>query len=106
MVDLVDPDKIEGIVGIERDLKIHYGRAVSSEEMFYILHSWSCRANSRGIRLCQFSIALDDYGIDEAVWRGRFDQPVVLGIVDGRLVPEEKSDHPPRGNISSSPKGR
>ena len=90
MVDLVDPDKIEGIVGIERDLKIHYGRAVSVEEVFYILHSQSCKGDSRGLRLCPFSLALDGYGIDLDIWGDRQDRPVALEIVDGRLIPKER----------------
>jgi len=89
MVDLVDPDKIEGIVGIERDPKLHYGRAVSAEETFYILHSHSCRESGRSLLACQFSLALGDHGINKGIWGDLQDRPVPLEVSGGRLVPRE-----------------
>ena len=74
---------------------LHIGRAVTAEQTVYILHSERCRARTKDLRECAFSIALDG-GITEADWGGREDIPVVLGVtLDGDLIPVrevEKTD--------------
>ena len=42
MTNLVPASEIENIVGRRRHERAHYGRAVSDEEVFYILHSKNC----------------------------------------------------------------
>jgi hypothetical protein len=84
MTQRVDPTEIEKIVGVERDLTLHYGRAVSDEQMVYILHSKICLDTYSDLRKCPFSLALDR-GILEDEWL--MDRPLPLTFFDGRLVP-------------------
>ena len=79
MSNLVSPDEIESIVGATRHPTRHLGRAVSSEETVYILHSGLCKASGVDLRKCAYSRALD-YGIDPVEWKKWEDQPVVLGL--------------------------
>ena len=86
MSDLVSPDEIERIVGAERHATMHIGRAISSEQTVYILHSQQCKDSGIDLRDCDLSLALDN-GIDLAQWGGYEDRPVALGIIHDRLVP-------------------
>lgn len=86
MSDLVPSEDIERVVGAKRHGQMHTGRAVSSEQRVYVLHSAACIATGRDLRTCAFSIALDR-GIDAERWEGHEDQPRLLGIIEGRLVP-------------------
>lgn len=87
MTDLVSSDEIERIVGIERHPTRHYARAVSAEQMVYILHSQRCKDSGRDLRDCLFSLALDN-GIDERDWSDMEDRPVRVTINrDQQLVP-------------------
>lgn len=87
MTDLVPASDIECIVGVSRHPTVHYGRAVSSEQRVYILHSVACRDSGIDLRDCEYSLALDE-GIDLTVWAAREDVPVELVVSDGgRLVP-------------------
>jgi hypothetical protein len=83
VADLVPAEDIEQIVGVQRHTSEHFGRAVSGEERFYILHSRACRNSGIDLRECPFSVALDR-GIDPAEWIP--DVPTMLDLVDGRLV--------------------
>lgn len=92
MSDLVNPQDIERIVGTERHPTDHYGRAVSSEQRVYILHSQACADSTPDLRDCAYSISLD-HGIERPAawnsWRRLLDRPVVLHIrYDGLLVPD------------------
>jgi hypothetical protein len=84
---LVDPTEIEQIVGVERHATRHYARAVSVEQVVYILHSEDCRAAQADLRDCPFSRALDR-GIDEQDWSGREDRPVLVRVRNGLLIPD------------------
>jgi len=86
MTNLVSPSSIEEIVGVKRHSEDHYGRAVSSEQTFYILHSQRCLDGGIDLRECVFSVALD-CGIKSFVWDDLQDRPVVLGVWQDRLVP-------------------
>lgn len=87
MTDLVNPDEIERIVGVERHPTRHYARAVSAEQRVYILHSQQCRDRRNDLRDCLFSQALDN-GIDECDWSNVEDQPVRVSINRSqRLIP-------------------
>jgi hypothetical protein len=86
MSDLVPAEDIERIVGVSRHYHVHYGRAISSEQTVYILHSKRCRDSGIDLRECQFSVALDR-GINMEAWLDLQDVPVALGVWDGRLVP-------------------
>jgi hypothetical protein len=85
VTNLVPPDRIERIVGMTRDPELHWARAVSAEEIVYILHSQACKDAIDDLRYCAFSLALDR-GIDVAEWVE--DQPLVVTIYNGRLVPQ------------------
>jgi len=85
--DLVPADQIEQIVGAKRHLTTHYARAVSAEEVVYILHSQECKNSGIDLRECSFSTALDRGIVDLPVWDGAQDQTVALAIRGGRLVP-------------------
>jgi hypothetical protein len=67
MSALVDPTVIEKIVGVRRHSREHYGRAVSAEQTFYILHSQRCLDSGVDLRECVYSVALDE-GIKSYVW--------------------------------------
>lgn len=86
MTELVDPDKIETIVGAKRHPIRHLGRAVSAEETVYILHSGLCKAEGKDLRECSYSRLLDR-GIDLTIWADWQDRPVVLGLARQGLVP-------------------
>jgi hypothetical protein len=86
MVNRVDSDQIEEIVGHARHRRAHYGRAVSSEQQFYILHSSLCKEATNDRLDCEFSEALED-GIDMEVWGRLQDRPVLLAVYEGRLEP-------------------
>lgn len=86
MSALVDPEIIEEIVGAKRDEEQHLARAVSDEEMVYVLHSQKCKDSGVDLRECEYSLALDE-GIDLATWSGFQDRPVAVGVLGGRLVP-------------------
>jgi hypothetical protein len=90
VTDLVPADKIVQIVGATRHRTDHIGRATSSKQMVYILHSHECRVSGIDLRDCPYSLALDR-GIDPDEWVQ--DVATVLRIVDGRLLPKE-TDQP------------
>jgi hypothetical protein len=87
MSQRVDSSKIEGIVGVSRHPTDHYGRAVSAEQVFYILHSQRCVDELDDLRDCDYSRALDETVIDD---RWVQDEPVVLAVEDWFLVPAEE----------------
>lgn len=93
MTRLESADEIEGIVGAERHATEHLGRAVSVEQRLYILHSVECVESGIDLRDCEFSLALDDYGIEtgpNTPWAREEGEPgVVLAIDDevGDLLP-------------------
>lgn len=89
MIKPVLPTIIEDIVGIKRHPTRHYARAISDRRKVYILHSQTCIINSRDLRYCPFSLALD-LGIDDVFdqWRDVQDRPVIVGIQNGYLVPD------------------
>lgn len=84
MSDLVPADRITEIVGAVRHATAHIGRAVSAEQVVYILHSHRCLKSGIDLRQCKYSMALDQ-GIDADEWAE--DVPVRLAVVAGRLVP-------------------
>lgn len=86
MSELVDPDRIEAIVGAPRHPLRHLGRAVSAEETVYILHSHRCKATSPDLLRCPYSRALD-LGINPKAWDGWEDRAVVLGLTSEGLMP-------------------
>ena len=86
MSDLVDPAKIEDIVGVQRQKDDHIGRAVSEDKTTYILHSRRCVNSGIDLRYCEFSKALD-LGLRAKDWRDFVDTPVILEVKEGRLIP-------------------
>ena len=86
MSNRVPAEEIEQLVGHVRVQRVHYGRAVSDEKMFYVLHSKNCLEENPDLRRCVFSVALDA-GIDEDLWSRYMDQPMMLSIVAGQLYP-------------------
>jgi hypothetical protein len=88
MSDIVPAADIERIVGASRHHAAHYGRAVSTEQTVYILHSKDCLDSGIDLRECLFSVALDN-GISMDRWAEFEDTPVELWVstADGRLVP-------------------
>lgn len=86
MSELVPADEIERIVGARRHEHQHLGRAVSSEQTVYVLHSQRCKDSTTDLRDCEWSQALDR-GIDLRDWRGYQDRAVALATVRRRLFP-------------------
>lgn len=87
MSKLVRAEDIEAIVGQERHKRVHYGRAVTTEQTLYILHSRECLESGIDLRGCEYSTALDN-GIDPAQWRGFEDEAVAL------YIDQHGPDHP------------
>ena len=75
MADIVPSDQIEDIVGADRHAAQHLGRAVSDEQVVYVLHSQRCKDSGIDLRDCPWSKALD-VGIDLDDWRGYEDRPL------------------------------
>jgi len=81
MSELVDPSKIEDIVGIARAEHIHFGKLVSDEGVLYILHPFSClQRHGDDLRQCPFSLALDN-GLNPEDWDLYWDDTVALCII-------------------------
>src|SRR6516225_10738811 len=59
LTDLVPAKDIERIVGVARHPIEHWGRAVSTEQTVYILHSKECLDKGGELRDCPYSEALD-----------------------------------------------
>ena len=88
MSNLVPAEDIENIVGGARDSIEHRGRAVSTEQTVYILHSKECLDKGGDLRDCPYSTALDR-GVAMDRWSGYEDKPVALWVSagSGRLIP-------------------
>ena len=86
-LSVVDPRVIRKVVGVPRHPDLHIVRLVSDEEQVYIMHSEECFNTRSDLRGCEFSQSLDRNGIDKRRWKGSIDQPVVVELVDGKLVP-------------------
>jgi len=87
MSDIVPKDEIEDIVGAERQVWAHLGRADSEEGKVYVLHSKACIDTGIDLRDCAYSMALDE-GIEMHEWEQWEDQPIWLWIVGGQLIPK------------------
>lgn len=91
MSNLVDPDRIEKIVGMPRHPTEHYARAITAEQEVYILHSEQCRSTTPDLRDCPFSRALDRgivHHVPWSGWRRVQDRPVRVEVFKGWLVPD------------------
>lgn len=75
----IPANTIEQIVDATRHPLEHIGRAVSTEETIYILHSGECYKTFNDLRDCPFSKALDR-GIDREQWEPYEDRPVKLRV--------------------------
>jgi hypothetical protein len=93
MSNLVPADQIEQIVGARRHALAHLGRAVTAEQIVYVLHSQRCKDSGIDLRACTYSQALDSgiEGLHE--WDGQEDQVVTLQVAHGCLLPDP--DGPP-----------
>lgn len=91
MSEHVPTQDITRIVGIDRHPTVHYGRAMSSDQTMYVLHSQQCLDSGIDLRYCDFSSALDlgiSIGYRGAPWEGFEDTPVPLALWNGRLIPK------------------
>lgn len=91
MSELVDPAKIESLVGVPRHQFEHWGRFNTEEHTLYLMHSRDCTAVTTDLRTCSYSLAMDKWIDDETLdrfWEGCLDHPVRVIIYDGRLVPD------------------
>jgi hypothetical protein len=105
MSNLVPADQIEQIVGVERHSTRHFARAVSAEQIVYILHSAKCRDSGRDLRECLFSVALDN-GVRESDWAGHEEQPIRVSIdAEQRLIPVVPGMRIPPGQPTQPPAG-
>lgn len=87
MSEQVDAAEIERIVGVQRHATRHYARAVSAEQVVYILHSARCKDSRPDLRDCRFSLALDN-GIDEGDWSDVQDRALRVWVDNRRrLIP-------------------
>ena len=81
MTKPVDSERIEDIVGYPRRIYQHTGRAVSDEQTFYILHSYTCLDRYKDLTQCPYSKALD-----KGVLFDTADAPQLLRVESGWLV--------------------
>lgn len=88
MSSLVPSDQIEELVGAKRHPTHHQARAVSAEQVVYILHGQQCLDSGIDLRDCPYSLALDE-GIDLDRWEHFQDQAMFVALEDWRLVPDE-----------------
>lgn len=89
MSEEVPMHMIGRIVGAERHDTKHIARAVSEEEVVFILHSANCESFEYGLPLtsCKYSVALTR-GINLDNWEDFLDVPVFVDVnLEGRLVP-------------------
>lgn len=86
MSNRVPADQIERIVGARRHRTLHQARAVSAEQMVYILHPFSCLEVFDNLLDCPYSLALDG-GIYPVEWQDCEDKPMIVAIEAGHLVP-------------------
>lgn len=86
MTQLVDPEKIESIVGVKRHARAHFGRMSHTDRILYILHSKLCLEDNEDLRQCKFSLALDR-GLDPKKWEGFENLTIPLQVIDDKLVP-------------------
>lgn len=77
---------IEAIVGIQRHSTVHYGRAVSATDQFYILHSRRCLRDFPDSMDCPFSFSML-HGINRKEWAKWQDMALPIGIRRGMVVP-------------------
>lgn len=91
MTNLVSADDIEKIVGAPRHRTMHLGIANSEDGQFYILHSKECKSSGIDLRECEFSVALDEYGVE--FWE--VDTPLILHIdaVVGEIFTDSYEDY-------------
>ncbi len=87
MTDLVDPTKIEQIVGAPRHLVNHLAKAITDTQIVYILHSQQCLDSGIDLRTCAYSRSLDEHGLEPLNWAACEDRTVMLEIVGGVLLP-------------------
>ncbi len=87
MTDLVDPTKIEQIVGAQRHPTEHLAKAITDTQIVYILHSQECLGSGIDLRECPYSKSLDEHGLEPLNWAACEDRTVTLEIVGGVLLP-------------------
>jgi hypothetical protein len=87
MSELVPAEEIEQIVGARRHPHQHLGRADSSTETLYILHSQKCKDSGIDLRDCEWSKALDR-GID--LYQGRL-LPLLVPWLSDYVLPRRES---------------
>ena len=85
MTNLVDPSKIEKIVGAKRDSRLHIGRFDTPTGEFYILHSQECVSSTQDLRLCDYSKSLDSTWIDEVDWIDAVNTPYFIQLEGGLI---------------------
>lgn len=83
----IDPGDIERIVGAPRASRVHIGHAITAESMLYVMHSQECLDSGIVHTDCIYAQALDRE-INPEAWIGFANQPVVLRVWDGRLIPD------------------
>lgn len=79
MLDVMEPEVAQEIVGMQRSPVYHYGRAAFGE--MYILHSGSC-FDGGSMESCVYSRALEAGRVDDAL---ESDLPVRLSVNEGVL---------------------
>ena len=63
-IELVDPNKIESIVGVERLDAWHIARWVTADDKIYILHSRQCKDSDIDLRECEYATAAPSQDFD------------------------------------------
>lgn len=82
MVERVNSDEIEGIVGTYRRIYAHIGYADSETQTFYIMHSKICLETCPDLRECDYSLALDNGRINVTAE----DEPKYIMLEEGGIV--------------------
>ncbi len=87
MAERVPTEDIERVVGVRRHATEHWARAISEEQVVYVLHPVSCLdEHSEGLLACPYTQA-QDLGIDPDRWPEDVALHVVIDPETGDLVP-------------------
>lgn len=86
MTQLVDPKKIESLVGATRHGTLHLGRWNTENDRIYILHSHKCVRSGIDLRECPYSQCMTA-GAFSHTWSQHPNSTVVLSIQRNELTP-------------------
>lgn len=86
MTECVTWEQMQEVFGIPRLDHVHVAKAVSDEQVLYILHSQDCLDRTEDLRTCPYAEA-QNQGVDEAAWEPYLDKIVVVALMQNWTGP-------------------